>query len=48
VVADELDVGEVSSDWRGEVMLIYLLEDEVEFFGCGRKFGLDEVDKCIN
>ncbi len=46
--AEEVDVGEVSSDWRGEVILVYLLEDEVEIFGCGWKLGLDEVDKYID
>ncbi len=32
VEAEEVDVGEVLSDWRGEVILVYLLEDEVEIF----------------
>ncbi len=27
VEAEEVDVGEVLSDWRGEVILVYLLED---------------------
>ncbi len=48
VEAEEVDVGKVSSDWRGEVFLVYLLEDEVEIFGCGWKLGLDEVNKYIN
>ncbi len=30
--AEEVDVGEVPSDWRVEVILVYLLEDEVEIF----------------
>ena len=42
--AEEVDVGEVSSD----VVLVYLLDDEVEIFGCGWKLGLDKVDKYIN
>ncbi len=33
--AEEVDMGKVSSDWRGEVILVYLLEDKVEIFGCG-------------
>jgi hypothetical protein len=48
VEAEEVDVGEVSSDWRGEVILVYLLEDEVEIFGCGWILGLDEIDKYID
>jgi hypothetical protein len=48
VEAEEVDIGEVSSDWRGEVILVYLMEDEVEIFGCGWKLGLDEVDKYID
>ncbi len=31
--AEEVDIGELSSDWRGEVILVYLLEDEAEIFG---------------
>ncbi len=47
--AEEVDdVSEVSSDWRGEVVLEYLLEDEVEIFGCGWKLGLDKVNKYID
>ncbi len=46
--AEEVDVGEVLSDWRGEVMLVYLLEDEVEIFGCGWQLGLDKVNKYID
>ncbi len=42
--AEEVDVGEVSSD----VVLVYLLDDEVEIFGCGWKLGLDEVNKYID
>ncbi len=45
---EEGDLSEVSSDWRGEVILVYLLEDEFNIFGCGWKLGLDEVDKYIN
>jgi hypothetical protein len=48
VEAEEVDVGEVSSDWRGEVISVYLLEDEVEIFGCGWKLGLDEVNKYLD
>ena len=48
MVAEEVDVSEVSSDWRGEVILVYLLEDKVEIFGCGWKLGLDKVNKYIN
>ena len=40
VKAEEEDVGEVSSDWRGDVVLVYLLEDEVKIFGCGWIVGL--------
>ncbi len=32
VKAEEVDVGEVLFDWRGKVILVYLLEDEVEIF----------------
>ncbi len=46
--AEEVDIGEVSSDGRGKVILVYLLEDEVENFGCGWQLGLDEVDKYID
>ncbi len=45
---EEVDVGEVSSDWRGGVILVYLLEDEVEIFGRRWTSGLDEVDKYID
>jgi hypothetical protein len=32
VEAEEVDIGEVLSDWRGKVILVYLLEDEFEIF----------------
>jgi hypothetical protein len=48
VEAEEVHVGEVSSDWGGAVFVVYLLEDEVEIFGCGWKLGLDVVDKYID
>ncbi len=32
--AEEVGIGEVLSDWRKEVFLVYFLEDEVEIFGC--------------
>ncbi len=46
--AEKVDIGEVSSDWRGEVILVYFLEDEGEIFGCRWKFSLDKVDKYID
>ncbi len=46
--AEEIDVGKVVFDWRGGIILVYLLEDEVEIFGCRWEFGLDKVDKNID
>ncbi len=46
--AEEVEIGEVSSDWRGKVILVYFLQDKVEIFGCRWKFGIDKVDKYIN
>jgi hypothetical protein len=45
VEAEEVDVGEVAFDLA---VLVYLLEDQVEIFGCRWKFGLDKVDKYID
>jgi hypothetical protein len=48
VEAEEVDVGEVLSDCRGEVILVYLLKNEVEIFGFGWKLGLGKVNKYID
>jgi hypothetical protein len=48
VEAEEVDVGEVLSDWRGEVILVYLFEDDAEIFGSGWELGLEKVNKYID
>jgi hypothetical protein len=39
VQAEEIYIGEVTSDWQGNIVLVGLVEDEVEVVGDSWEFG---------